>query len=33
LNDELCDLPSGWIPDARLREQVLVRNPAKLYGF
>ena len=30
---DLCDLLSGWIPDAALREQVLVKNPAKLYGF
>jgi predicted TIM-barrel fold metal-dependent hydrolase len=30
---DLCDLLSGWIPDAATREQVLVRNPAALYGF
>ena len=30
---DLADLLSHWIPDARLREQVLVRNPARLYGF
>ncbi len=30
---DLCDLLSGWIPDAATREQVLVANPAKLYGF
>ena len=30
---DLCDLLSVWIPDAVTREQVLVRNPAKLYGF
>ena len=30
---DLCDLLSGWIPDAAIREQVLVKNPAKLYGF
>ena len=30
---ELCDLLSAWIPDAATREQVLVRNPATLYGF
>lgn len=29
----LCDLLSEWIPDARLREQVLARNPERLYGF
>ncbi|HSD99592.1 MAG TPA: amidohydrolase family protein [Burkholderiales bacterium] len=30
---DLADLLSDWIPDARQREQVLVRNPARLYGF
>lgn len=30
---DLADLLSGWIPDARLREQALVHNPARLYGF
>lgn len=30
---DLCDLLSGWIPDAATREQVLVKNPAQLYGF
>jgi 2-pyrone-4,6-dicarboxylate lactonase len=30
---DLCDLLSSWIPDAAVREQVLVKNPAKLYGF
>ena len=30
---ELADLLSEWIPDERLREQVLVKNPARLYGF
>lgn len=30
---DLADLLSDWVPDARLREQVLVRNPEKLYGF
>lgn len=30
---DLADLLLDWIPDARLREQVLVRNPARLYGF
>ena len=30
---DLADLLSDWIPDARQREQVLVRNPEKLYGF
>jgi 2-pyrone-4,6-dicarboxylate lactonase len=30
---DLCDLLSSWIPDSAIREQVLVKNPAKLYGF
>jgi 2-pyrone-4,6-dicarboxylate lactonase len=30
---DLCDLLSSWIPDTATREQVLVENPAKLYGF
>ena len=30
---DIADLLSDWIPDAKLREQVLVRNPAKLYGL
>lgn len=30
---DLCDLLAGWIPDEAAREQVLVHNPAKLYGF
>jgi predicted TIM-barrel fold metal-dependent hydrolase len=30
---DLADLLADWIPDAQLREQVLVRNPARLYGF
>jgi predicted TIM-barrel fold metal-dependent hydrolase len=30
---ELAEVLADWIPDAALREQVLVRNPAKLYGF
>jgi len=30
---DLADLLSDWIPDARMREQVLVHNPAGLYGF
>jgi predicted TIM-barrel fold metal-dependent hydrolase len=29
----LADLLLDWVPDAVLREQVLVANPAKLYGF
>ena len=30
---DLCDLLSSWVPDAATREQVLVKNPATLYGF
>ena len=30
---ELCDLLSEWIPVPAIREQVLVGNPATLYGF
>ncbi|MGZ8264684.1 MAG: amidohydrolase family protein [Burkholderiales bacterium] len=30
---DLADLLLDWVPDEALREQVLVRNPAKLYGF
>ena len=30
---DLADVLADWIPDPRLREQVLARNPAKLYGF
>ena len=30
---DLTDLLSGWIPDARMRERMLVHNPARLYGF
>jgi len=30
---DLADLLGDWILDAEIREQVLVRNPAKLYGF
>jgi len=30
---DLADLLSDWIPGARLREQVLVKNPERLYGF
>jgi len=29
----LADVLFDWIPDVKQREQVLVRNPAKLYGF
>jgi 2-pyrone-4,6-dicarboxylate lactonase len=30
---DLVEVLADWIPDARTREQVLVRNPARLYGF
>jgi predicted TIM-barrel fold metal-dependent hydrolase len=30
---DLADLLTNWVPDADLREQVLVKNPARLYGF
>jgi predicted TIM-barrel fold metal-dependent hydrolase len=30
---DLCDLLTEWIPDIATREQVLVDNPRRLYGF
>ncbi|MFZ2736959.1 MAG: amidohydrolase family protein [Burkholderiaceae bacterium] len=30
---DLCDLLSDWVSDEGLRQQVLVDNPAALYGF
>jgi predicted TIM-barrel fold metal-dependent hydrolase len=30
---DLADLLLDWVPDEALREQVLVRNPEKLYGW
>lgn len=30
---DLCDLLAQWVSDPALRQQVLVSNPAKLYGF
>jgi predicted TIM-barrel fold metal-dependent hydrolase len=30
---DLADVIAEWIPDAAQREQVLARNPAKLYRF
>jgi len=30
---EVCDLLGDWVPDAGVRQQVLVDNPARLYGF
>ncbi|WP_236599674.1 amidohydrolase family protein [Ramlibacter alkalitolerans] len=29
----LCDLLAAWVPDAQLRQRILVDNPAALYGF
>jgi predicted TIM-barrel fold metal-dependent hydrolase len=29
----LLDLLWSWLPDAKTRETVLSRNPARLYGF
>jgi D-galactarolactone isomerase len=31
--DDLLRLAAQWLPDERLREQVLVHNPAAVYGF
>ncbi|HEY2136695.1 MAG TPA: amidohydrolase family protein, partial [Xanthobacteraceae bacterium] len=30
---DLADLLATWVPDAGLRQKVLVDNPARLYGF
>jgi len=30
---ELTNLLLDWVPDEKQREQVLVSNPARLYGF
>jgi predicted TIM-barrel fold metal-dependent hydrolase len=30
---ELLDLFCEWVPDEAVREQILVANPARLYGF
>jgi predicted TIM-barrel fold metal-dependent hydrolase len=30
---DLCDVLADWVPDERLRNQVLAANPARLYGF
>jgi predicted TIM-barrel fold metal-dependent hydrolase len=30
---DLCDVLADWVPDEALRTQVLVANPARLYGF
>jgi 2-pyrone-4,6-dicarboxylate lactonase len=30
---DLCDVFGDWVQDERLRKQILVSNPAQLYGF
>jgi len=30
---DLCDLLADWMPDLATRQQVLVDNPARVYGF
>src|SRR5262249_54018211 len=30
---ELLDLLAAWVPDAAVRDRILVDNPARLYGF
>jgi predicted TIM-barrel fold metal-dependent hydrolase len=30
---DLADLLASWAPDARLRDKIMVDNPARLYGF
>ncbi len=30
---DLLDLLAGWVPDAAVRQRILVDNPAALYGF
>ena len=30
---DLCDLLAEWMPDPATRQQVLVENPARVYGF
>ena len=30
---DMADLLERWVPDASLRQQILVDNPAALYGF
>ena len=32
-DDALADVLFNWMPDVKLREQVLARNPTKLYRF
>jgi D-galactarolactone isomerase len=32
-NAALYDLLTSWAPSAEVREQILVGNPARLYGF
>jgi predicted TIM-barrel fold metal-dependent hydrolase len=30
---QLMDLFEDWVPDAAMRERILVENPARLFGF
>jgi len=30
---DICDLLGNWVTDEAVRKQVLVDNPARLYGF
>lgn len=30
---DLCSLLAAWVPDAAIRNKILVDNPARLYGF
>jgi 2-pyrone-4,6-dicarboxylate lactonase len=30
---DLCDMLAAWVPDEAQRKQILVDNPARLYGF
>lgn len=32
-NESLIDSMFSWLPNTALRQQVLVDNPAELYGF
>ena len=30
---DMADVLARWVPDERVRHQILVENPAALYGF
>jgi predicted TIM-barrel fold metal-dependent hydrolase len=30
---DLADLLGHWVPDVKVRDRILVDNPATLYGF